>query len=124
MAEYRNPPLLKAQPADGDVMQYDAASDTWNPVTLGSLPAAVIPQTHIAAEAAPAAVTTGDLATTAATQTTPWGFASEAQAEAIATEFNKAVTDITALQSEVAANRTLVNTLLTELQTAGILAAS
>ena len=32
------------------------------------------------------------LATTSATQTTPWGFASEAQAEAIATQVNKIIT--------------------------------
>ncbi len=124
MAPFKNPPIIDESagaPANNMVLQYSAATDTWIPVTLGSLPAAVIPQSHIAAEADPAAVGTSALATTAATQTTPWGFATEAQAEAIATKFNLAVTDITNLNTSLEDTIDTLNTLIAELQTAGIL---
>lgn len=108
--EWKNPPVIKSEPADGQVLQYEAATDTWKPVSAASVGALIVPQT------APSVVAEGtsNLATTAATQTTPWGFASEAQAEAIATKFNLAVTDITNIKTEIAS-------LLTKLTTAGIL---
>lgn len=122
MAEYENPPLLKSAPANGQVPVFDA-NGLMVPTALGSLPAAAIPQTHIAAGSAPAAETAVAVATTAATNITPYGYA-QAQANAIVTNLNAAVADIAALVTELGALQTQVNTLVSELQTAGILAAS
>jgi hypothetical protein len=120
MAEYANPPILKSAPADGQLLQYEAATDRFVPVALGSLPAAVIPQTHIAPEADPSAQT-GATVTTANATDLP---TAEALANALKTDYNKTITDV---GNTIASLEDLVdqfNTLLTELQTAGILSAS
>ncbi len=121
--EFKNPPILKSEPADGDVMQYEAATDTWKPVTLGSLPAADIPQTHIGQAGAISAEVADAVATTASTNVAPFGY-SQAQADDIVAELNQAISDLGTLITEVTALRAGYNTLLTELQTAGILASS
>lgn len=51
--EYKNPPLWKSEPANGQVGVYEAASDTMVPTGVGSLPGATIPVTHIATVTAP-----------------------------------------------------------------------
>lgn len=66
------------------------------------------------AGAAQAAVATGaitPLATTAATQTSPWGFSTEAQAEAIATQVNLVITQGAALVALANAIRSALVTL-------------
>mgnify|MGYP001596316390 CR=1 FL=1 len=50
-----------------------------------------------------AAITSSALATTAATQTSPYGFAGAAQADAIATEVNKIRTDVAAIRTTLLA---------------------
>jgi hypothetical protein len=112
MAEFRNPPVIDGSagaPANATVLVYQASTDTWVPTAAASVGLLTVPQ------ASPSVVAEGTsaLATTAATQTTPWGFASEAQAEAIATKFNLAVTDITNIKTEIAS-------IVTKLVTAGI----
>ena len=52
-------------------------------------------------------------ATTSATQTTPWGYASQAQAENVNTQLNAALADITAMKKVIAG-------LITDLHTLGI----
>lgn len=66
------------------------------------------------AGAAQAAVATGAitaLATTASTQTVPWGFASQAQADAIATQVNLVITQGAALVALANAMRSALVTL-------------
>lgn len=110
---FRNPPVIDdsgAAPADQTVLVYDLATDTWVATAIASIGSPLtVPQ------ASPSVVAEGTsaLATTAATQTSPWGFATEAQAEAIATKFNLAVTDITNIKTEIAS-------IVTKLVTAGI----
>lgn len=70
-------------------------------------------QTYSTADKTHANFTSADLATTAATQTTPWGFASQAQADAIATQFN-------ALRVDVADLKQLVNSIIDDLQAYGL----
>lgn len=72
-------------------------------------------QTFATADATHAAFTSADLATTAATQTSPWGFASQAQAEAIATQFN-------ALRVDVDDLKRLANSIIDDLQAYGLAA--
>lgn len=115
MAEYANPPLLKSAPADGTIAQYELATDRWIPVTLGSLPAAVIPQTHIAAETP----TSSQNATTNASAPSV-GYV-QAEAASTATLANALKVSYNAAQVDIAAIATKLNTLLTELATAGIL---
>jgi len=57
------------------------------------------------------------LGTTAATTTTPWGFGSSTQADAIATRVNQLLVD-------VAANTTLVNQLRSDLVALGLIKGS
>lgn len=71
-------------------------------------------QTYALADKTHAAFTSADLATTAATQTTPWGFATAAQANDIATQFN-------ALRTDVADLKQLVNSLIDDGQALGLL---
>lgn len=71
-------------------------------------------QTYATADKTHADFTSADLATTAATQTTPWGFASQAQAENIATQFNL-------LRADVADLKQLVNSLIDDLQALGLI---
>lgn len=70
-------------------------------------------QTYSTADKTHANFTSADLATTAATQTTPWGFASQAQAENIATQFNL-------LRADVADLKQLVNALIDDAQALGL----
>ncbi len=70
-------------------------------------------QTYSTADRTHANATSADLATTAATQTTPFGFASGAQADAIATQFN-------ALRVDVLDLKQLVNSLIDDLQAIGL----
>lgn len=112
--EFRNPPIIDnssgSVPANGTVLVYDAATDTWVPTSIADAGAITVPQAH------PTEVTqtSEDLVTTATTQTTPWGFATEAQGNAIATQVNAAVADIAALI-------VWADSLQTKLTTAGIL---
>jgi len=72
-------------------------------------------QTYSTADKTHANSTFADLATTAATQTTPWGFATQAQADAIATKVN-------ALGADVVDVKQLVNALIDDLQALGLVA--
>lgn len=72
-------------------------------------------QTYSTASRTHSNFTSADLATTAATQTLPWGFASQAQADAIATQFN-------ALRADVANLKQLVNSLIDDAQAFGLAA--
>lgn len=71
-------------------------------------------QTYTSSGKTNAAATASTISTTSATQTTPWGFASQAQAEDIATQFNKLRTDHINLQK-------LVNAIIDDLQSYGLL---
>lgn len=72
-------------------------------------------QTYATADKTHANFTSADLATTAATQTTPWGFASQAQADDIATQFNL-------LRADVADLKQLANSIIDDLQSLGLAA--
>lgn len=72
-------------------------------------------QTYATADKTHANFTSADLATTAATQTTPWGFASQAQADNIATQVNL-------LRADVADLKQLVNAIIDDLQAMGLAA--
>lgn len=72
-----------------------------------------ITQTYSTADKTHANFTSADLATTAATQTTPWGFATQAQADNIATQFNL-------LRADLADAKQLLNSLIDDLQTLGL----
>lgn len=72
-------------------------------------------QTFSLADKTHAAFTSADLATTAATQTSPWGFASQAQAENIATQFNL-------LRADVDDAKRLINSVIDDLQSYGLAA--
>lgn len=129
MAEYRNPPLLASAPADGQLLQYTAASDTWAPVSAASVGTLTVPGTHIAGGSAPSAQTGATVATAnAATQTSSYVQADvqtiAALANALKTDYNKTITDVGTLITELTADVAKLATLLTELQTAGILASS
>lgn len=105
-----NPPIYEGTPEDGDIVQYRASDNSWQLVTIADAGAITVPQ------AAPSEVTASSaaLATTAPTQTTPWGFSTQAQGQAIITQGNANRTDIAALIVELDA-------LQTKLTTAGIL---
>lgn len=85
----------------GDSALGDATTDH-----IGLFGATPVVQPAGAAQAAVAAGAITPLVTTAATQTTPWGFASEAQAEAIATQVNLVITQGAALVALANAIRT------------------
>lgn len=70
-------------------------------------------QTYSTADKTHAAFTSADLATTAATNAAPWGFASQAQAENIATQFNL-------LRADVADAKQLINSVIDDLQAYGL----
>lgn len=108
--EFPNPVLLAEPPADGDLAQYDASTNTWLPVSVADAGAITVPQ------AGPSEVTQTAIAvaTTAPTNTTPYGYSTSAQALAIITQGNANRTDIEALITELDA-------LQTKLTTAGIL---
>lgn len=111
MAEFANPALWSEAPADGQVPVYDAASDRMVPTAIASIGSPLtVPQAH------PSEVTqtSVDVATTAPTNTTPYGYAGSAQAAAILTQINALVTDVAAIIVELDA-------LQTKLTTAGIL---
>lgn len=95
MAEFRNPPVIdetSGAPADDTILQYDLASDTWFAVTAASV-GALLPQVHPSEPTQ----TSDDIATTAPTQATPWGYASSAQAADVLTTLNELVTDVGAI---------------------------
>lgn len=81
-------------------------------VTAVSRPSAYT-QTYATADKTHANFTSSDLATTAATQTTPWGFASQAQADNIATQVN-------AIRADLADLKQLVNAIIDDLQALGL----
>jgi len=70
-------------------------------------------QTYSTADATHAASTFAAVAETASTQTTPWGFASQAQADAISVELNDLGDDVVDLKQ-------LVNSLIDALQSIGL----
>ena len=70
-------------------------------------------QTYATADRTHASATSADLVTTAVTQTTPFGFAGQAQGDAIATQFN-------ALRVDVLDLKQLVNSLIDDLQALGL----
>jgi len=70
-------------------------------------------QTYSTASKTNPTATAANLVTTAATQTTPWGFASQAQADDIATQVNKMQTDYINLQK-------LVNAIIDDQQALGL----
>ena len=70
-------------------------------------------QTYSTASKTMPTATSANLSTTASTQTTPWGFASQAQADNIATQVNKMQTDYINLQK-------VVNALIDDLQAYGL----
>lgn len=110
MAEFKNPPILSAAPEDGDIMVYDLDSDTWVPGTVADAGAITVPQAHPTEPTATAI----DVATTAPTNTTPYGYSTSAQALAIITQGNALVTDVAGLI-------TWADALQAKLTTAGIL---
>lgn len=71
-------------------------------------------QTYSTASRTHAAPTAAAVATTAATQTTPYGFTTQAQADALVAEHNKLVTDL-------ANTKQLLNSVIDDLQAYGLL---
>lgn len=123
--EFKNPPIIKSEPANTNVLVYEAASDTWVPTAIASIGSPLtVPGTHIAAASAPTGESSSAVVTTAPTQSSPFGFVGAPQAAAISTTINTLVTDVGTLVTELGTLTTKYNTLLTELQTAGILASS
>jgi outer membrane murein-binding lipoprotein Lpp len=76
-------------------------------------PATAYTQTYSTADKTHANSTFVALATTAATQSSPWGFATQAQADAIATKVNTLGDDVTDLKQ-------LVNAIIDDLQALGL----
>lgn len=74
--------------------------------------AAAYTQTYATATKTHSNFTSADLATTAATQTSPWGFALQAQAENIATQFNL-------LRADLANLKQIVNSIIDDQQAYG-----
>lgn len=70
-------------------------------------------QTYSTADRTHPNMTSANLATTAATNTSPYGFADAAQADDIAVQFN-------ALRADVIALKKLVNALIDDLQAVGL----
>jgi hypothetical protein len=129
MAEYANPPEWSAAPSDGQVPVYSAALDRLVPTAIASVGALTVPQTHIAAFAAVAAKTSSANATAAAATQTSSYVEADVQtiatlANALQTSLNLTTADVATLITELTNLRTSYNTLLTELQTAGVLASS
>jgi hypothetical protein len=81
-------------------------------VTIAARPTAYT-QTYSTADKTHAADGSSDLATTAATQTTPWGFATQAQADNIATQVNLLRATVTDLKQ-------LVNSIIDDGQSLGL----
>lgn len=77
-----------------------------------TLPAATITQAYATAAATHAALTSAAVLETAATQTTPWGYATAAQADSIPASLNDLRDDLTNLKQ-------VVNTLIDVGQTLG-----
>ena len=129
MAEYPNPPVITGPaPTDGQVVAYQASTNTWIAVTA-STTGITVPGTHIAAGSAPAAATSSQNGTTNASAPSVGYVQAEAAstatlANALKVSYNAAQADIAALITELGALTTKYNSLLTELQTAGILASS
>lgn len=96
----------------GGALDHDGSTAGFFGVTPASR-ASAYTQTYSTADKTHANFTSADLATTAATQTTPWGFASQAQADNIATQFNL-------LRADVADAKALINSVIDDLQTYGL----
>jgi hypothetical protein len=75
---------------------------------------AAFTQTYSTASRTHAALTTSDLDATATTQTTPWGFATQAQGDAIATKVNQLIDDVENAKQ-------VLNQVLDDLQLNGLL---
>lgn len=98
----------------GSVSTAELADDAVTaPKIAGAPTAGTYTQTFSTADKTHAADGSADLATTAATQTSPWGFATQAQAEAIATQVN-------ALRATVADLKQLANSVIDDLQALGL----
>lgn len=126
MAPFPNPPVVTGTPpTDGQVVIYQASTNTWIAATA-STTGITVPATHIGQSSAPAAVTSSQNGTTNASAPSAGYVQAEAAstatlANALKVSYNAAQVDIAALRAELAALTTTYNTLLTELQTAGIL---
>ena len=95
MAEFRNPPVIdttSGAPADDTILQYDLASDTWFAVSAASV-GALLPQVHPSEPTQ----TSVDVAQTAPTQTSPWGFSTSAQGVAVLAQIDALVTDVASI---------------------------
>lgn len=105
-------------PTNGQVPVYNSTTKYWdggvNAIGL------TVPQAHQAATGAPSAASGAAVATTGSSQTTPYGYTTSAQADAIVTALNHATADIAALVIELGTLTTAFNLLLTHLATAGI----
>jgi hypothetical protein len=98
MAEFKNPALWSSAPADGQIGVYNAGTDSLDPTDPGEASGLTVPGTHIAQVASPNAQNPANVAYTQADQTALAALANETKAK--------------------------LDTLLTELQTAGVLASS
>lgn len=93
-------------------LNHNGATVGFYSVTQAARPSAYT-QTYSVADKTHAADGSSNLATTATTQTTPWGFASQAQGGNIATQFNL-------LRATVLDLKQLVNSVIDDLQSLGI----
>lgn len=124
---YKSPPLWGSEPADGQVPVYDKDTDTLVPTAIASIGSPLtVPGSHIAAGAAPSAATSSQNGTTNASAPSVGYVQAEAAstatlANALKVSYNAAQVDIATLITELGAVTTKLNTLLTELATAGIL---
>lgn len=130
MASIPNPPLFDESnpPAALQVLRLNAAGTAWEPAAITAA-AVTVPQSHVAQVGAAAAVTSVQEATAnAAAQSGSYVQADvqsiAALANSLKIKYNAAQVDVAALRAEVAALTTALNTVMTELQTAGILSAS
>lgn len=108
--------ILRANPTAAStlrVCRYNGSAWEWGTIVGIILPSAYT-QTYATADKTHANFTSANLATTAATNIAPWGFDNQAQAEDIATQFNL-------LRADVADLKQLVNSVIDDMQTLGIL---
>lgn len=109
-----NQKLLSAGELEIDgALNHDGTTVGFYGVTPATRPSAYT-QTYSTADKTHANFTSADLATTATTQTTPYGFATQAQGDNIATQFNL-------LRADLADLKQLVNSMIDDLQSLGIL---
>ena len=118
--------LATDRPTDGGAVGIEAyfSTDTnilsiWDSVEwveFARIPASpgAYTQTYATADRTHANSTFGAVAETAVTQTTPWGFATQAQGDAVSVELNDLGDDVTDLKQ-------LVNALVDDLQSIGLI---